>query len=531
MRKSLVLRAFGLIGLAAWLSLPGCARAERESSTEPVSQDGFYEETYRPRYHFTPPEKWMNDPNGMVYHDSEYHLFYQYNPEAILWGHMSWGHAVSPDMLHWQHLPVALRDTPEKMYFSGSAVFDEANSSGLGSAENPPLVAIYTAHMHSRDPLLQRQELAYSTDRGRTWTLYDGNPVLDIGESDFRDPKVFWHEASRRWIMAVSLANEKRIQFYSSSDLKRWDLLSQFGPAGAPDKHNWECPDLFELPVENGGEGETRWVLATDMGSAAIAGGSGAEYFVGTFDGTAFTGDDPPERVRWVDYGADFYASQSFSGIPPQDGRRIWLAWMNNWDYARDIPTDPWRGMMSIPRQLSLRRVGDDLMLVQRPVEELQRLRGPEKRLQVLTWGQGAQGAQGDSIEEVNRRLASQGIAGASLEIVTRLRPVDGQSLGLSLRQGGQEETRVGYDPAAGEIFVDRSRSGVSDFHEGFAARHTAPLDPNEDGTVTLHIFLDHSSVEVFAGDGLRVISDRIFPSPESTAVKLFGAAGAVEDL
>jgi sucrose-6-phosphate hydrolase SacC (GH32 family) len=245
----------------------------------------------RPGFHFTAEKNWLNDPNGLVWHDGEYHLFYQYNPSGDTWGHMSWGHAVSRDLLDWEHLPVAIPEKDGIMAFSGSAVVDHANTSGFGSKENPAMVAIYTGHREGR----QDQRLAYSTDKGRTWTMYEGNPVLDVQKADFRDPKVFWHAPTRRWVMAVALSVERKIAFYGSADLKKWELLSEFGPTGAV-KGIWECPDLFEVPVE--GSDAKRWVLNINLGDHSVAGGSGAQYFTGTFDGKTFEADALPVRDK-----------------------------------------------------------------------------------------------------------------------------------------------------------------------------------------------------------------------------------------
>jgi sucrose-6-phosphate hydrolase SacC (GH32 family) len=247
---------------------------------------GYYSEPFRPQFHFTPEKNWMNDPNGMVFYEGEYHLFYQYNPFGDKWGHMSWGHAVSPDMIHWKHLPLALPEADNVMIFSGSAVVDWKNSSGFGKDGKPPLVAIYTGYRMTDN--LQFECIAYSNDKGRTWTKYSGNPVININSKDFRDPKVQWHEATKRWIMTVSLSAEHKVRFYGSENLKEWKLLSEFGPAGATGGV-WECPDLFELPVQ--GTHEKRWVLAVNMNPGSIAGGSGGQYFIGQFDGTRFVAD------------------------------------------------------------------------------------------------------------------------------------------------------------------------------------------------------------------------------------------------
>lgn len=247
-----------------------------------------YTETYRPQFHYTPQKNWMNDPNGLVYYKGEYHLFYQYNPNGNSWGDMSWGHAVSTDLMHWKELPLALSHDDKEMVFSGSAVIDWNNTTGFGTKKNPPMVAIYTSYDKSTGT--QAQSLAYSNDRGRTFTKYDGNPVIDIGSREFRDPKVQWYAPTRSWLMTVSLSTEHKVQFYSSKDLKDWDLLSEFGPTGATGGV-WECPDLFPLAVD-GNEENIKWVLVVNINPGGIAGGSGAQYFVGDFDGTKFTADD-----------------------------------------------------------------------------------------------------------------------------------------------------------------------------------------------------------------------------------------------
>jgi fructan beta-fructosidase len=468
-----------------------------------------YAERYRPQYHFTPAANWMNDPNGLVYYAGEYHLFYQYNPFGIKWGHMSWGHAVSPDLVHWRHLPVAIPEENGVMAFSGSAVVDWNNTSGFGRAGEPPLVAIYSGHREKN----QSQYIAYSTDRGRTWTRYAGNPVLDIGSADFRDPKVFWYEPDKHWVMVVALSPEHKIRFYGSPDLKRWTQLGEFGPAAAVGGV-WECPDLFQLPVD-GDAKNTRWVLIVNLNPGAIAGGSGTQYFIGNFDGSRFTADaSSASTTLWADYGKDFYAAVSWSEIPSADGRRIWIGWMNNWLYGGEIPTSPWRSAMSVPRTLALRTTGEGIRLVQQPVAELQRLRGMRRHL------------ASQQIPEGTTALTARGISGTALEIVAELEVGAASELGLKVRTGSGEETTIGIDPRAGQLFVDRSRSGDVGFHPEFTGRHAAPLAV-KNGRVQLHVFVDRSSVEVFAGAGETVITDQVFPSPESRGVALYAKGGA----
>ncbi len=468
----------------------------------------YLNEPLRPQTHFTPEINWMNDPNGLVFHNGEYHLFYQYNPAGNSWGHMSWGHAVSRDLIHWEHLPLAIPEVDGVMAFSGCCVVDHKNTSGFGDGKNPPMVAVYTGHGHGK----QVQNLAYSIDDGRTWIRYAENPVLDINNPDFRDPKVFWHVPSNRWVMVVSLAAEKILVFYASSDLKNWEELSRFGPAGTTGKSNWECPDMFELPVENEPE-KKLWVLEVDMGDGSIAGGSGGEYFVGHFDGTTFTAD---QEARWVDFGRDFYAPVSWSNIPESDGRRIWIGWMNNWETCL-VPTSPWRSCMSIPRTLSLRKVpavdgqGDSIYtLVQRPVKELHSLHANKLTLNTdtATWPPVAVTKPGD-------------LSDMNFVLETTLQPAAARSCGFRIRTGEDEFTEIGYDREPGVVYVDRRKSGIVDFHKAFAGRHEAPVRLT-DGKITLQIIVDRSSIEVFAGDGEAVISDRIFPTSNQPMIEVF---------
>ncbi|GJG87520.1 hypothetical protein tb265_27010 [Gemmatimonadetes bacterium T265] len=483
-----------------------------------------YTERYRPQYHFTPAANWMNDPNGLVYYDGEWHLFYQHNPFGNRHGHISWGHAVSTDLVHWQNLPVAIPHTGAEGVWSGSAVVDWQNTSGFGQGGKPPMVAIYTGFDEAAKR--QAQHIAYSTDRGRTWTRYAGNPVLtlDLGLPDFRDPKVFWHAPTGRWVMVVSLPTEHKVRFYGSPNLKQWSLLGDFGPAGATGGV-WECPDLFEVPVD-GDPRHTRWVLVVNVNPGGIAGGSATQYFVGRFDGNRFAADEPSPRtanpgaptVRWADYGKDLYATVSWSDVPRADGRRVWIGWMSNWQYAFEIPTSPWRSAMSVPRTVALTTTRDGLRLVQQPVVELERLRGERRHVGPQT------------IPVGSTSLAARGVTGKSMEIaatfeVNSAEPGRASEFGLKVRTGNGEETVIGIDPKARQLIVDRTRSGQVGFHADFPSREAAPL-PVEDGRVRLRVLVDWSSVEVFAGDGRVVVTDQIFPAPESEGVQLYAKGG-----
>jgi len=492
--------------------------ATGEKAQTSVENDTTYREPYRPQFHFTPKKNWMNDPNGLVYYDGEYHMFYQYNPFGIKWGHMSWGHTVSKDMVHWMHLPVALKEENNIMIFSGSAVVDRENTSGLGSADAPPMIAIYAGH-HT-DKKLQDERIAYSTDRGRSWTKYKNNPVLDEGMENFRDPKIFWYEPDQKWVMVVAKSTEHKIGLYSSKNLKNWIHLSDFGPLGST-AGVWECPDLFKLPVDGNPE-NTKWVMQVDINPGAVAGGSGGQYFIGDFDGKIFTPDKAAmhnlqaQNTLWVDFGKDFYAVQSWSNIPENDGRHLWIAWMNNWLYGQDIPTQPWRSAMSIPRSLELKTYPEGMRLVQHPVRELQPLRGEHFDFQNQT------------IDGESDLLSQNGVSGKTLEIVATFEPGDASEVGINVRKGGDEETLVGYDTGQSQLYIDRTLSGKVDFSEDFPGKQAGPM-PMENNRVKMHLFVDWSSVEVFGNDGRTVLTDRIFPSSDSDGLQLYSKGGTAK--
>ena len=324
----------------------------------------------------------MNDPNGLVYFNGVYHLFYQYNPYGNTWGHMHWGHAISKDLVYWENLPIALYPDKLGMIFSGSCVVDWNNSSGFFK-EGEGLVAVYTNSLmtNNSDIEIQQQSIAYSEDDiGFWWNKYINNPVIPNYQfKDFRDPKVIWHEETCRWVMV--LANGDRVKFYASQDLKSWEYLSEFGMNEGSHEGVFECPDLFQLQIE--GENATKWILKVDINKGAIAGGSGGQYFIGHFDGINFKNDNPPETVLWIDYGKDFYAAQSYFNLSSK--RRVWIAWINNWEYAQKVPTEVWRGNFTIPREVKLKKVKEKIRIFQEPIIELEKLRIAKTRLENLT--------------------------------------------------------------------------------------------------------------------------------------------------
>jgi fructan beta-fructosidase len=432
---------------------------------------------YRPHYHAAPQDGWMNDPNGLVYYAGEYHLFYQWcRAIGFEVNTMSWAHAVSSDLVHWKHLPLALEHDEKGAIFSGSAVIDSRNSSGLFGKDGG-MVAIFTHHARND---AERQSIAYSSDRGRTWTKYAKNPVLgDDSKRDFRDPKVFWHEPTQRWIMIVGCAH----QLFSSENLRDWKGLG-------PTKFSSECPDLFPVPIE--GESGSKWLLSL----------GGREYCLGEFDGTAFKSESGPIEV---DGGPDFYASQSWDGVA--NGRRIWIGWLNNWKYCRQVPEFGARGFMSVPRDLFLRRSADGaLKLVQRPVPELAGLRGKETKLAAAALKNGQKLFSSDAFE---------------LEAAI---PNPSGRCGFKVRSSASQETRIGYDAAAGCAFIDRERSG----NPITAGRFQVPLKARN-GKISLRIFVDSTSVEAFFNDGEAVISTLIYPDKE-TGTEWFSENGTAPE-
>ena len=473
-----------------------------------------YNELYRPAYHFSPQENWMNDPNGLVYFDGEYHLFYQYNPKGIRWGNMSWGHAVSTDLVHWEHLPVALEMEDGIMIFSGSAVVDKNNTSGLCESENGCLVAIYTDHTDE----LQTQSIAYSNDRGRSWNKYEGNPVLDENMKDFRDPKVFWYEEGSKWIMALAIPQEQKIRFYESPNLRDWQQMSEFGPAGFVDGI-WECPDLFKMSVPE--TNEEKWVLLVSYNTPDD--GSSMQYFVGDFDGTNFTNDNTEDLVLTLDHGRDFYAAVTWNNVP--DNRRLMIGWVSNWLYGQDFPTQPWRSAQSLVRRLGLRAFPEGVRLVQRPVEEITTIR--KQRLH----------DEAVKLQEGDNYLSLENVQGKQLEIVAEFayEAIDTRAeaetlageFGVKVFKGQSQETTIGYDVATQQLYMDRGNAGDTSFHERFADR-TVALMPVDDGTVKLHIFVDHSVVEVFGNDGYAVMTNRMFPDPLQDGVEIYSIGGRV---
>ncbi len=463
---------------------------------------------FRPLVHFTPPRNWANDPNGLIWDNGHYHLFYQHNPFEAKWGHLSWGHAISKDLLSWEHLPVALAAEKNLMIFSGSTVYDKYNTAGFGEGT---LIAIYTGHQS--DSGLETQNIAWSADQGKTWTKYSNNPVLDIGLRHFRDPSVHWHAPTRKWIMTVTLSEAKQVQFYGSSDLKSWSHLSTFGPRGATDVLNWECPELLHLPVMHG-NGDHRWVLKVDVGSNAQARGSGGQYFVGEFDGEVFKTSQT--ETLWLDGGADFYAAQAFRQHP--GALPIWLGWMNNWAYAHVIPTELWRGQMTFPRECALVSTPAGLRLGQKVLHWTSKLRA-KPALEVNA-----------SAILANRPVVLP-VTDEAIEIRLALKIGNAHRAGIQLGAGDAPHTLIGFDAERESVFIERNQKGHVPFHNSFAGCHTARIYRKSDDWIHLTIIVDRCSVELFADPGGVVITDLIFPESRGLAVFAEGGSAVAGEL
>ncbi|SMQ64960.1 levanase [Bacillus sp. OV166] len=472
-----------------------------------------YKEKYRQQFHFSPEEKWMNDPNGMVFFNNEYHLFYQYHPFGTTWGPMHWGHAVSKDLIHWEQLPIALYPDEHGAIFSGSAVVDWNNTSGFFQ-NGPGLVAIYTSadnYPDSERPR-QRQSLAYSTDNGRTWTKYEGNPVLsDVNITDYRDPKVFWHEETNKWVMV--LATGQSITIYTSPNLKDWEFASEFGNNAGSHDGVWECPDLFQLPVD-GDENIQKWVLFVSIGdNHDFKEGSRTQYFIGDFDGTTFVNENTDETILWIDHGRDNYAGVSWSDIPAEDGRRIYIGWMSNWRYANQVPSEDWRSAMTLPRELSLTSSEDGVRLVQKVVPEINSIR------------KGSQGYQNLTIE--SNQPTSFNMFSPLMEVNMEFEKQTSNSFGIVLQSSEDEKTVIRYDVEKELISVDRTNAGDNSFSESFPAVQNASLKTKND-RIKLQIFIDASSIEVFANDGKVVFTSLIFPNQPYEKIVLFSNEGNI---
>lgn len=496
---------------------------------------------YRPSYHFTPLYGWMNDPNGMVYKDGEYHLYFQYNPYGSKWGNMHWGHAVSKDLVHWEHLDPAIARDPVGHIFSGSSVVDKKNTAGFGKNA---IIAIYTNNSVNHDEV---QCIAYSNDNGRTFTKYEGNPVLTPfdGLKDFRDPKVFWYEKGKCWYMIVSADKETR--FYKSKNLKKWTYVSAFGKGLGQQPCQYECPDFFQLPV-NGDKKKMKWVMTMNINPGCWFGGSATEYFVGDFDGKNFTCPDAHD-VKWLDWGKDHYATVTFSNT---GDRVLGITWMSNWQYANLTPFKQNRGANGLPRELKLYEKNGKYYISEDVAPEVYALRKDTKNL-----------ADASVADAKDLKGVAANMEGA-FEIEADVTPNANGIAGIEISNNKRERTMIYFDMKQGKVVMDRTESGLSDFGkqsvphdielawdkqlaaEGkqparitnsinykndFALATWAPLSLCEDGKKTYHvdIFVDKSSVELFVDGGRIAMTNLVFPVAPYENVKLYTQGGKAE--
>lgn len=458
---------------------------------------------YRPKYHHAPVYGWMNDPNGMFYKDGKWHLYYQYNPYGSKWQNMTWAHSVSDDLVNWEQLPLAIEPDGLGAIFSGSSVLDPSNTAGYGS---DAVVALYTSAGKS-----QMQSLAVSHDNGLTFEKFPGNPIITL-ESEARDPNMFWNAKTKEWNLVLAHALDHEMLIFTSPDLKTWTLQSSFGKGLGSQDGVWECPDLFELPVE-GGKG-SKWVLLCNINPGNPFGGSATQYFIGNFDGKTFTPDTDSHGnvpTKWMDYGKDHYATVSWSDAP--DNRRVVIGWMSNWEYAADVPTTQFRSANTLPRDMKLFKGADgQIYLASEPSPELLDLRGSE----AVNAGKAVLSAHGAKYD-----------IPALCEITADFEAAKNSTVEFTLSNAQGEKVVMTYDAAARTMSFDRTQAGVSDFSESFPAITVAPTRENS-GKVQLRIFVDRSSIELFGNNGKFVMTNLVFPNAPYNTLAV-GAKGTAK--
>ena len=433
-------------------------------------------EQYRPVYHHTPAYGWMNDPNGMFYKDGVWNLYYQHNPQGSQWENLSWGHATSKDLIHWTFEGDPVQPDALGMIFSGSAVVDKNNTAGFGK---DAVVALYTSAAES-----QVQSMAYSTDGGKTFTKYVGNPVITSSVPDFRDPHMFWNEDIKKWNMI--LAAGQHMEIYSSDNLKDWKLESAFGEGYGNHGGVWECPDLMKLKVR--GTDKEKWMLICNINPGGPFGGSATQYFVGDFDGHKFTCDTKPEVTKWMDYGKDHYATVTFDNAP--EGRHVAIAWMSNWQYANQVPTQQYRSGNSIPRDLGLFEYKGETYCSVTPSPEMTAARSKKK---------------------------SKALSEACEMVVT----LKGDAT-ITLSNDKGEKVVMNYNAKAESFSMDRTQSGKVDFSNDFAATTKAPTYGKLN---QLRIFIDKSSIEAIDAEGKMAMTNLVFPTKPYNKVTVKGKA------
>ena len=465
-------------------------------------------EKYRPLYHHTPLYGWMNDPNGMFYKDGLWHLYYQWNPYGSKWQNLSWGHSTSTDLVNWEHHPVAVEPDGLGMIFSGSSAVDTENSAGFGK---DAVVAMYTSADVS-----QIQSLAHSGDNGMTFEKYSGNPTLTL-ESEARDPNMFWNPQTRQWTLLLAHALDHEMLIFTSPDMKEWTLQSAFGKGLGAQDGVWECPDLFELPVD--GTGEKKWMLICNINPGGPFGGSAAQYFIGDFDGKTFKADTDAEGkvpTKWLDFGKDNYATVSWSDAP--DGRRTVIGWMSNWQYAAEVPTSQYRSANTLPREVSLFRGADgQVYAATNPSPEIDAIRGKASV--------NAKGVSfGSKAKTFSLPKANDGVC----EIALTVNPRKAGSVTITLANEVGDKVVMAYDPAAATFSMDRRKSGAVDFSQEFPAVTVAPVF-GTDRELTLRVFVDRSSIEVFGNGGRFAMTNLVFPAKPYSTISLAADGGSAK--
>ena len=469
-------------------------------------------EKYRPVYHHTPLYGWMNDPNGMFYKDGVWHLYYQWNPYGSKWQNMTWGHSTSKDLVTWEHHPTAIEANGLGAVFSGSSVVDSGNTAGFGK---DAVVSLYTSAGAS-----QIQSLAHSEDGGETFEIYPANPVLTL-ESEARDPNMFWDATNKRWVLSLAHALDREMLFFTSPDLKEWTLQSAFGKGVGAQEGVWECPDLFPLTVD--GTDEEKWVLVCNINPGGPFGGSATQYFVGDFDGTSFKADTDASGnipTKWMDYGKDHYATVSWSNAP--DNRRTISGWMSNWQYAGEVPTMQYRSANTIPREAGLFRGADgQIYMSSSPSPKLINLRDKETVK-----------ARNKSVSRKAREFALPASNGGVCEILLDLDCRKADSISIKIANKADEFVMLRYNPSDHTLSFDRNHSGIVDFSQDFPAVTVAPTFENGN-KISLRIFVDKSSMEVFGNNGKFVMTNLVFPtSPYSTlSISSDGGSAKIENL
>ncbi len=517
---------------------------------------------YRPVYHHTPLYGWMNDANGLTYKDGEYHLYFQYNPYGSKWGNMHWGHSVSRDLVHWQHLSPAISRDPMGHIFSGSTIVDTRNSAGF---DKDAIIAFYTSHSMRDGVQVQVQCMAYSKDNGRSFTKYKGNPVVTPfdGLENFRDPKIFWYEPTKSWYMIVSA--DKNMRFYQSKNLKQWKYVSQWGEGFGAQPNQFECPDFFPLPVD-GDKTKQKYVMIVNINPGFVYGGSATQYFVGEFDGKEFHCDSKPQTVKWLDWGKDHYATVTFSNL---GSRVVAVPWMSNWQYANVTPIRQYRGANALPRELKLFSNNGEVYLSANVVDEARTLRKDTVPVGDISVD--------NATPYVKRSIFADN--DGAFEMEADIAPGNADVVGLSFYNDREERTLVYLDLKQKRIVMDRAESGLTDFgklaerhdiekraeaagemkgklsqdlavdyHNDFALGTWAPLSlcgPDnangnnrwaEDATTVgtaastrtyhLDIFVDKCSMELFVDGGRIAMTNLVFPTLPYNNIKVYAEGG-----